>query len=297
MRSIAQEWLKAGAEILTTATYQLTLDAIKKEFDIDDKEAEKCLYESTAILNEERQLYWASMDEAQQKRRRYPQIALSMGPLNAILEDGDEYKGVYRDDVSQEDLYNFHLHRATKLSSICTSDVLCFETIGNVQEAIAIANAMSQTSLQHLPFWISFQCHTDEHLPSGEPVADAVTAVLRECRFSNLVAIGINCYQASWTHQLVNYVSQAIQTFGNQGQEQATQSTRRWLQIIGYPNSGEVWNEDKKLSGKRLSLPSWTSVLLSSGANIVGGCCGVGPASILALREKVIVEQGNSHVQ
>lgn len=264
---------------------------------MEENETEKCIKESCEVLNDARQNHWQSLSEEVQHIRRYPKIALSMGPLNAVLEDGDEYRGTYSADITQQDLISFHFCRAQKLSSICTADVLCFETIGNVQEAVAIAHAMSQSALQSHPYWISFQCRNDKELAAGQKLEYAVSTVLLECKFSNIVAIGINCYQTAWTHQLVASVSRTIDDFMLcQRQNNLCSWT---VHTIAYPNSGELCSQGKWdwPSETPMTPSEWASTMCSSGAHIVGGCCRVGPNHILALREKVLLASGSSTVQ
>lgn len=266
----------------------MTLDGLQLEFEIGEKEAEKYLHESCNVLDKARQLHWESLSNVRKMTRRYPKIALSMGPLNAILEDGNEYVGAYSDGISHHNLFSFHLHRAQKFSSICKADVLCFETIGNVEEAVAIVNAMSQPPLQHLPYWISFQCCNNHQIASRQQLSTAVTAVLQECQSRNIIAIGINCYQASWTLQLVGIVSKAIQAFMHEGSNETLFSNWR-VKVVAYPNNGEVYNNGAWTwpSAEPIPATCWASSVLKSGAHIIGGCCRIGPSHIRVLREEV----------
>lgn len=223
--------------------------------------------------------------------RRYPKIAMSMGPLIATLPQGSEYTAQYDDSVTPDTLRDFHLSRTKFLYNSCGEtppDILAFETIGCVAEAEAIARAMTAPETRNFPYWVSLQCRDDGHLASGEDIEPAILGILRECITHNVVAIGINCIDIMLVSTLVKSVRRTIDSFFTLAN--ADQHRSEWpVQVIAYPNSGEhligktwSWPADKPLP------PSgWAAVVHNTKAHLVGGCCRIGLTHIRALHDKV----------
>lgn len=223
--------------------------------------------------------------------RRYPKIAMSMGPLVATFPQGCEYTAQYDDSITSEALHDFHLSRTQFLYNSCAKsppDILAFETIGCIAEAEAVARAMTAAHTCYLPYWVSLQCRDEGHLASGEGVELAVLGILRECTTHNLVAIGVNCVDIMLVSALVKSVRDTINSFFTSARPDQRR-TANPVHVVAYPNSGEhiidkTWSWP---ANKPLPPSGWAAVVHNTHARLIGGCCRVGPAHIRALRDKI----------
>ncbi|KAI0562991.1 Homocysteine S-methyltransferase-like protein [Gracilaria domingensis] len=290
--SVAKEWLDCGADIISTATYQVNTKMLEEEFSLSSKEAKEAMHSAWNVLDNARREFWEQLTEDQQQSRRYPVIAVSCGPYSAILPNISEYSGKY-DGVTEDDIRQFHLERLQSLqelipwtvSDLDQKTILCFETIGNTIEAELIAQLMGTDELRHIPYWISFQCKDALHISCGDLLSKAVEAAIVHHAKPNLVAIGVNCVDAfeiqSLQGVLRSTISSHVAEFGD---------SHRRVDTVCYPNSGEVWS----LGGwywrneMRLNYSEWAKLTCGTQSKIVGGCCRVGPDYIRALqRERV----------
>ena len=197
---------------------------------------------------------------------RFPgvKVAASVGPYGAYRADGSEYRGNY--GLSVDELKDFHRERLAAL--IATSpDYLAIETIPELTEARAIIELLSELH-SAIPFWISFSCKSVSEISSGELFADAVTLVNQA---PNLLAVGINCTAPTLIGPLLRTASPGTS-------------------FIVYPNSGREWDAvNKKWVGDQSEaftseqISEWCSL----GAEIIGGCCGVGASDISQLSDKL----------
>lgn len=225
------------------------------------------------------------MSETERETRRFPKVALSLGPYSAVSADGNEYTGLYNNEVSREQLREFHEQRTSLFVKLCKDpnasfpDVVFFETIGNLDETIAIAEVMSTPNLRDVPFMISFQCRNEREIASGELLETTVDHFLKKHTSNNIISMGVNCFDVNLTSALVGIIQQGIRQNERVGREQKD------VQIAAYPNSGETWTEDGWIwkDGNKISLSSWASLVQSSNAQLVGGCCRAGPDHIQAL--------------
>ena len=194
---------------------------------------------------------------------RFPKVkvAASIGPYGAFLADGSEYRGNY--GLSVEELKDFHRERLVTLIST-NPDFLAFETVPEITEARALIELMRE-SKSKIPYWISFSCKSESELSSGENFADAVKVVNDS---SGAFAVGINCTAPHLIAPLL-------------------QSASSMIPFIVYANSGRIWDAvEKKWEGSgdlvfdSRVIQEWRAL----GVSIIGGCCGVGPSDIAALK-------------
>lgn len=220
--------------------------------------------------------------------RRIPRLALSLGPLSAVLADCNEYSTPYSNDITSEQFIAFHQTRAVQFKAASGADILAFETIGYEAEAIAIVKSMAHPKLQGVPFWLSLRCKDESHLAYGESLECAVAAILSAC-FANpsnsLVALGINCVDVAITASLVSTVSEQIRVFMNG-------CTCPWrIDVLAYPNNGQIWVDGgwawSPSFGMKtpLSTADWADIVKNCGARLIGGCCRTGPDHISALSQ------------
>jgi homocysteine S-methyltransferase len=290
-------FLAAGADIISTATYQASQDALLSTLvSLDDASAvlqnavtRTCNVRDNAVSKFEN----CTPAISTRLPRRRPLVAISLGPWGAAQADGSEYTGNYStDDASIASIEHFHERRAQILLSTrrhqqVKPDIIAFETIPVIFEAKIVTTMMMGSTLQPVPFWISFQCRDSEHIASGEKLTDAVNAVLESASASpRLVAIGVNCVSPDLLPTLVSIVRRAIDNHVHTIPPFLYRTPE--ILIVAYPNSGEIWAiQDAQWvwpSGQKpVSTTEWANAVISSGADIVGGCCRTLDSHIAAL--------------
>jgi homocysteine S-methyltransferase len=251
-------YLEAGAHCITTSSYQASVPGFTA-VGYEEEKAEE-LIKRTVTLAEEA-IQRTGLEENEMK----PLIAASIGPYGAFLADGSEYRGDYR--VSDETLKEYHQTRLALLEDT-NADLFACETLPSFQEAKVLA-ALLRNSKK--PAWISFSCKDDRHLNDGTPIEDCVELLEGHAK---VFAMGVNCTPPQYISGLI----QAIKASG-------------WTQkIVVYPNSGEAYHAASK-SWKGVTDPAAFADMarewVALGANIVGGCCRIGPASIKNLAESL----------
>lgn len=181
-------------------------------------------------------------------------VAGSMAPLE------DSY---IANALPHETYLSEHDEMATNLAA-AGADLLLVETINTVREAAAAAEAARATGL---PYGVSFICKTDGRMFSGERLAEAVAAL----QSLQPDFLGINCTAAPALHlalaELRNATNLPIAVYANPSH---TEDYQHWDETAAvdpqvYAEYGRDW--------------------LSGGAQLLGGCCGTGPAHIAALSE------------
>ena len=134
-----------------------------------------------------------------------------------------------------------------------------------MSEAAAIARACASTGRE---FAISLLARDDAHLVSGEPIGDAVDAVLAVAR---PVALMLNCVPAATMHAPLHTLRAAVQTRGD-----AT------LPLGAYANTGNPFDPGASVT----DIPTYVehaAAWHALGAHVIGGCCGTTPEYIAAL--------------
>ena len=251
---VHEGWLRAGADIITTASYQATIPGLCAR-GLSEVEARAVLRSSVTIARAATEAVGRGL------------VAASLGSYGAYLADGSEFRGDYSRSVAA--LREFHRDRLIELSA-AGPDLLAWETIPNAAEAVAIAELL--TAIPGPRAWVSFSLRPElgatPRISDGTPLTEAVAPLIDHPR---VAAIGVNCVAPK-------AVLPAIEALADQA------ATRRF-EIIVYPNAGERWI-DGAWSGSAIDLEAFTSAAErwhSAGARIIGGCCRTGPAHIEAL--------------
>jgi homocysteine S-methyltransferase len=260
VREVHEAFLDAGADVITTSSYQASFEGLAaRGFDRDTAEA--LLRRSVELAQEARGGWWSGHDHAE---RAAPLVAASVGPYGALLGNGSEYTGDY--DRGADELVGFHLPRIEALAA-AEPDLLAIETIPSFVEAEALARALER--VPEVPAWVSFSCRNAAELCDGTPFDRAVTAM---AGVPNVVAVGVNCTSPLHVEGLVRV---AAATAG--------------VPVVAYPNRGAFWDAVRKAwvdpprQDPRPSLrpAAWHE----AGARLIGGCCGIGPADIRSIAE------------
>ncbi|GAA1902288.1 homocysteine S-methyltransferase [Streptantibioticus ferralitis] len=233
-------YLRAGARVLTTASYQATYQGFARRGLSRD--------ETSALLRR-------SVELARRAARELPGVwvAASVGPYGAMLADGSEYTGRY--GLSVAELQRFHRPRIAALAE-AGPDVLALETVPDTDEAEALLRAVDGIGL---PVWLSYSIRGDRTC-AGQPLAEAFALA---AGVPEVIAVGVNCSSARDTGRAV---ALAHATTGKP--------------VVAYPNSGEWDAETRTWRDEPFEVPTMVRDWQSAGARLIGGCCRVGPPGI-----------------
>ncbi|HEX7078344.1 MAG TPA: homocysteine S-methyltransferase family protein [Candidatus Eisenbacteria bacterium] len=246
VRRVHEEYARAGADVLTAATFRTTPRALAKAGRAPG-EADRLTEAAVTLAAEGRALGAPG---------RTVWIAGSIAPL----ED------CYRPEASPVEAVaeREHAEQAARLRR-AGADFILVETMNTIAEARAAARGAAATGL---PVVVSFICRNDRELLDGAPLADAA----REVAALSPIAILVNCTPPDVAAGCLETLSRAVTT-----------------PIGCYPNAGApnlasgAWTFDPHDDPDRFAALSREWV--RRGAQIVGGCCGTGPAHTRALRE------------
>ena len=234
------DFINAGAQIIISSSYQLSFAGCSKR-GWSDEQTQSALIKSTQLAKD---AVLASGKEVK--------VAASIGPYGAHLADGSEYKGNY--NVSKSIIKDFHARRLAVLLST-NPDLLALETMPDTFEVEVLLDLLKDSPV---PFWISYSCKEGNQTNAGQSFADAVNLS------QSAMAVGINCTKPELISDLLG-------------------SAKSEKPFIVYPNAGRVWDAKNKLwngegtqSFSKQIIYDWVSL----GAEIIGGCCGVGPNEI-----------------
>uniref|UniRef100_A0A673HBE5 Homocysteine S-methyltransferase YbgG-like n=1 Tax=Sinocyclocheilus rhinocerous TaxID=307959 RepID=A0A673HBE5_9TELE len=253
----------SGSDVITTATYQASIEGFVKYLDLRPEEAQQMIMSGVQLAKETVREF---MSHSTVSDRREPVVAGSVGPYGAFLHDGSEYTGAYEDKMTVEELKDWH---RPQIQCLVKADLVAMETIPSLKEAEALVEVLRE--FPEAKTWLSFSCKDIQNISSGR-FSEAVQVA---CRSSQLVAVGVNCCPAPLVKPLL---------------ESAKSLKKADLSWVVYPNSGEEW--DPKTGWKTKKRTSFAKPSLDwkeQGALWIGGCCRVGPADITELKEHLHV--------
>ena len=241
-----REFFAAGAQVATTASYQVSFEGFGTE-GADRAEVERLLRRSVELA--------ASARDAEAPDGW---VAASVGPYGAVLADGSEYRGDYDLDVAA--LRAFHRPRLDVLAGTVgdQADVLAVETVPCLAEVEAVLAELDGTGV---PAWLSLSAAAGR-TRAGEPLAEAFAMA---ADVAEVIAVGVNCTTPADARA-------AVRLAGAHGP------------AVVYPNSGQAWNaEERRWEGRSAFDPADVAAWVADGARLVGGCCRVGPDDVAAL--------------
>jgi homocysteine S-methyltransferase len=263
IRDVHLDYLRAGADCITGASYQATFAGFARR-GLDRRAAAACLRLSVDLARQARDAFW-NIEENRAGRRR-PLVAASIGPYGAFLADGSEYRGDYGLDAGT--LADFHAERFACLAS-CGADLLACESIPAGEEAEALLRLLR--AARGARAWFSFTCRDGATLSDGTPIAEVAAELDREKR---VAAIGVNCTAPRFIPPLLQALRRA--------------TTKP---LVVYPNSGETYDGARRRWRGRRSPIDFAAAArgwVAAGARLVGGCCRTGPDHIRRLRAALI---------
>ena len=238
------DFINAGADIIITSSYQISYLGCSKRGWSESK-TDQALRGSTQLAK-----------DAVLKSGKSVKVASSIGPYGAALADGSEYKGNY--GVTKSALKDFHARRLEVLIST-SPDLLALETMPDTFEVELLLELLSDCPI---PYWVSYSCKAGNQTNAGQSFTEAVSLA------KDAMAVGINCTAPELITDLLL-------------------SAEGVKPLVVYPNSGRSWNaKTKEWEGSseagfdELLIKSW----ISAGAQIIGGCCGIGADEILNLK-------------
>jgi S-methylmethionine-dependent homocysteine/selenocysteine methylase len=244
VRAIHEDYVRAGADVITANTFRTTPRALAKVGRAG--ETERLVERAVALAREA---------SGRVRGQREVLVAGALAPLE------DCYRADLAPDPEQAE--REHAEQAVRLARLGV-DLILIETMNTIAEARA---ALRGAKAAGVPVLVSFICKNAREIWSGEPLGDAVRAV----EPFKPDAILVNCVSPSETGECLGEMSRATR-----------------LPLGCYPNAGEP----NMAEGTWIFDPAWTperfaeaaAGWVARGAQIVGGCCGIGPDHIRALR-------------
>ncbi|MER8085658.1 homocysteine S-methyltransferase [Streptomyces sp. NPDC058316] len=238
-------YVRAGAQVLITASYQASFEGFERR-GIGRAGAAELFDRSVRLAR-----------RAAGGVTREVWVAASVGPYGAVLADGSEYRGRY--GLSVRELERFHRPRVEALAA-AGPDVLALETVPDIDEAEALLRAVEGCGL---PVWLSYSVSGDR-TRAGQPLETAFAVASGHDR---VLAVGVNCCDPADADQAVR---QAAEVAGKP--------------VVVYPNSGERWDAGgRRWVGGPTFDPGRVRAWEHAGARLVGGCCRVGPETVAEL--------------
>jgi S-methylmethionine-dependent homocysteine/selenocysteine methylase len=260
VRQVHEEFIEAGAGVVTTNSYALV------PFHIGEERFQK---EGARLISLSGELARAAADACKDRKIRVagslPPIFGSYEPQNFDPSRVQTYLKVLADNLAP------HV------------DVWLGETLSLIAEGEAVRQAVAGTGK---PFWISFTLDDDANraspdvpkLRSGETVEDAA----RWAAKSGAEALLFNCSKPEIMRAAVETAKQVMKAEGAD------------LEIGVYANAFEgeqgesAANEGLHATREDLNDAAYSRFACSwvdAGASMVGGCCGIGAAHIHRLKQ------------
>ncbi|MBP2623184.1 homocysteine S-methyltransferase [Streptococcus oricebi] len=262
LQGIHELYVRAGSDIITTASYQATLEGLKA-YGLPEKQALSLLRLTVELVQKAIAQVWQDLSEDERQKRPYPLVAGSVGPYAAYLADGSEYTGAYQ--LTKEEYQDFHRPRIAALLE-AGADLLAIETIPNAAEAAALVDLLAK-EFPTTEAYFSFTAKNGQQLVDGTDIADLGAL----CQASpQVLALGINCTPPAFLSSLLERLK-----------------TTSAKPLLTYPNSGEIYDGNKKTWHKdkeeSQTLLSYSKLWQEKGVRLVGGCCRTRPADIAEL--------------
>ncbi len=249
VRRIHDDYIDAGAEIITSNTFRTTRRTFARA-GLPDRSAEL-----TALA------VALARDAIAAQPGRQVLVAGSMAPL----EDCYRPDLVPADDALREE----HAEHAARLAASGV-DFLLLETMGTLREASIAAEAARRTGLE---FVVSFLCNGEGALYGGEPLGEAVRIIMKHAP----AALALNCIPPGVVERRLDELLSALRGVGGKGNVPLGAYAN-----VGTPGGehGGVFTRDAGPAAYAHGALSW----IRAGASFVGGCCGTTPEYIRAVR-------------
>lgn len=259
VREVHQTYVASGARVITTNSYALVPFHIGDERFAEDGERLAALAGQLAR-------------DVADGQAGAVQVAGSLPPLF----------GSYRADLFEADRVS---ELATPLIRGLSPhvDIWLAETMSLIAEPLALKALLPGDGK---PFWVSFTLEDEApgiepRLRSGERVADAVT----ELASAGVSAILFNCCQPEVIEGALKVANARLQALGRT-------DIRLGAYANAFPPQPKEATANDGLDEIRADLGpqdylGWAERWRAVGANLIGGCCGIGPEHIQALSSRL----------
>lgn len=268
------DFLRAGADIIETSTYQISVAELIKYLSISENEAKTLLRKTVDLAKDAVKSYTKEIKNNDKVENRHPIIAGSCGPYGASLYDGSEYNGAYGKTTSRNVIIEWHKSRINTLVD-AGINLLAFETIPCYQEAEALIELLKE--YPNVKAWLSFSCLAGtQNIVDGSNFQEVVLRCYRKALPGQIVAVGVNCVAPKDVTPLLKNIN--------------TGSANEFIPLIAYPNSGEIYSAEKGSWIKDESCASFEGLIsewLELGIQYLGGCCRMYPENIKSIRKQV----------
>lgn len=261
---VHRRYIDAGADVITTNSYAVV------PFHIG---AERFATDGVKLAALSGKLARAAADEA-------PHAVSVAGSLPPVC-------GSYRPD-----LFDVSVARPVLQTLVAALepyvDVWLSETVSSSAEMVLMSEVLAQTGR---PWWVSYTLEDDStrdagpRLRSGEPVGPAVAHAAR----LGARAVLFNCCQPEVVGDAIEAAKQSLDEGGRRG---STNPVLLGAYANAFGPQSATASANAELSDLRPDLgPAeylvWARRWLADGADILGGCCGVGPEHIALMRESL----------
>lgn len=267
------DFLRAGADIIETNTYQASISGLMEHLSITKDESINLLYEAVNLAKKAVNDYIKEVAENNDIENKKPLIAGSCGPYGASLHDGSEYNGAYGKTTSREVMMQWHKSRINTFVD-AGIELLALETIPCYQEAEVLVEL-----LKHYPnvkAWLSFSCERNsQNIVDGSNFEKVATNCYKMALPGQIIAIGVNCIAPKDVSPLLKNINKYREN--------------EFIPLIAYPNSGEIyfstegWLKDDSCTSFESFIPEW----LDLGVRYIGGCCRMYAENIRSIRKEV----------
>jgi len=254
VRAIHADYLAAGADVLSTNTFQLSRRAFRQHF----KDEAHMRHIGAPDLDTR----WADLLTAGVRLAAEARAAAGLAETVAIAGAMTTLEWCFRPDLAPSaHQAEAEYREIAQVFKDAGADVLLIETVNSVAEAVAASKAARAADI---PFWIAFVPDEAGKLFSGETMHDAASAlrpmgpdvVLLNCAPPEDVRVGLEKLQPHWSGPIGIYPH--IGRF----------DPPEWLFTDEYPPARYV---EEAREWRRL------------GAQVIGGCCGTTPDHIAGL--------------
>jgi S-methylmethionine-dependent homocysteine/selenocysteine methylase len=252
IRSIHEDYIKAGADVITTNTFQLSRRSLLNHFkDLDHARH----IGARGLETRARALLLAAVELAVEARSR-----AAADRSVAIAGSITTLEWCFRPDLAPSSDQARQEYREI-VGSMAEGgvDLILLETLNSIREAKIAAEVVRECGL---PVWTAFVCDSSGKLFSGETLAQAVAelepdVILLNCAPPEDITTGLR--------ELTAHASKPTGAFAHIGRFDPPE----WLFTDEYPPA---------------KYHEYARRWLDMGARVLGGCCGTTPDHIRALR-------------
>lgn len=286
------DFVKAGADIILTPTYQASYEGFTKT--VIDGERLDFFEEICQYLD-------LGVDLSRHAFNNKPGlVALSLGAYGATLQPSQEFSGQYG-DVDERRLEDWHVQRIAMFwASFDKVDLVAFETIPRLDELRAVRTAANVNRHKSVfkPYWVSCVFpNNDNRLPDGSTIEEIVRVLLEEREWEDGTpsllpfGLGINCTKVEKYPSLIAEFEAA-----------AEKLNIKLPRLVLYPNgsNGQAYDSNTHTwvgAEDKVSKDDWDDTVFNIVEEvkrrgkwrgiIVGGCCKTGPIEIGKLRTRI----------